>query len=223
LARAVAAQRPGLDVRSAFLEHAGPRPSSVLVDFSRLGHRSAVVVPLLLTAAYHGRVDLPAVLDRARLDGLRLAVSVTDVLGPVGDVVPPLLLAGLRRQLPAVAFDGVVLAAAGTRDDLARHSVDLAASALGASLGVPCRAGFASGSPVTGAVAVSSLRSAGCSRIAVAAYFLAPGRLYDTVMASALSAGALSPAPPLGSNLDLARLVVSRVAAVTSSALDLAA
>ncbi|UWP83794.1 sirohydrochlorin chelatase [Dactylosporangium fulvum] len=217
LARAVAAQRPGLDVRSAFLDHAGPRPDEVLFAFSRSGHRSAVVVPLLLTAAYHGRVDLPAVLDRARSDGLRLDVSVTDVLGPVAGAVSPLLLASLRRALPAgLQHDGIALVAAGTRDDLARHTVDQAASALGATLGVPCQAGFASGSPVTGAVAVSRLREAGCSRIAIASYFLAPGRLHDMAVSSALSAGALAPAaPPLGSNLDLARLVVARIAAVS--------
>jgi sirohydrochlorin ferrochelatase len=224
LARAVAAQRPGLDVRSSYLDHAGPRPDAVLFDFARLGHRSAVVVPLLLTAAYHGRIDIPAGLDRARAAGLRLRLSTTDVLGPVGGVVHPRLLAGLRRQLPPLDFDGVVLAAAGTRDDLARHTVDVAAHALGASLRVPCHSAFASGSPVTGAAAVASLRAQGCTRIAVASYFMATGRLHDTVVASALGAGALAPvAPPLGSNLDLARLVVSRIAAASPSVLERAA
>lgn len=212
LTRAVAAQRPGLDVRCAFLDHAGPRPGEQLFAFAALGHRAAVVVPLLLTAAYHGRVDLPAVLDRARADGLDMDVSATDVLGPVAGEVPPLLLSALRRFLPPVRYDGVVLAAAGTRDDLARRSVDAAASALGAELGVPCQAAYASGSPVTGAVAVTALRERGCERIAVSSYFLAPGRLHDAVVASALSAGAQSPvAPPLGANLDLARLVMTRI------------
>ncbi|WP_432835427.1 sirohydrochlorin chelatase [Dactylosporangium sp. CA-092794] len=215
LARAVAAQRPGLDVRCAFLDHAGPRPGEQLFACSALGHSAAVVVPLLLTSAYHGRVDLPAVLDRARADGLRMPVTTTEVLGPTPTGgVPPLLLAALRRLLPRIRYDAVVLAAAGTRDDLARHSVDVAAGALGASLGVPCHAAYASGSPVTGAVAVEALRARGCSRIAVSSYFLAPGRLHDHVVSSALLAGALAPvAPPLGSNLDLARLVMSRIGA----------
>ncbi|MEV6930437.1 CbiX/SirB N-terminal domain-containing protein [Dactylosporangium sp. NPDC051485] len=209
LTRAVAAQRPGLDVRCAFLDHAGPRPGEQLFAFERLGHRAAVVVPLLLTAAYHGRVDLPAVLDRAYADGLTMDVSTTDVLGAGA---PALLLSALRRLLPAVRYDGVALVAAGTRDDLARHSVDVAAGALGASLGVPCHAAYASGSPVTGAVAVEALRARGCRRIAISSYFLAPGRLHDIAIASALSAGALAPAaPPLGGNLDVARLVMSRI------------
>ena len=61
LVRAVAAARPGLDVRPAYLDHAGPRPADVLAAMAGLGHERAAVVPLLLTAAYHGRVDLPAV------------------------------------------------------------------------------------------------------------------------------------------------------------------
>jgi sirohydrochlorin ferrochelatase len=205
--------RPGLDVRVSFLDHAGPRPGSVLHAFEALGHRSAVVVPLLLTSAYHGRVDVPAVLAAARADGLRLDVTLTDVLGPVAGCVPPLLLSALRRRLLAVpAYDAVVLAAAGTRDDAARSTVDLVAAELGRSLGLPCRAAFGSGSPVTGAVAVEALRASGAERIAVAAYFLACGRLYDTVTTSARSAGALDPmAEPLGNALDLARLVLERV------------
>ncbi|MFF5118518.1 sirohydrochlorin chelatase [Dactylosporangium aurantiacum] len=224
LARAVAAQRPGLDVRTAYLDHAGPRPDAVLHDMQRLGHRSAVVVPLLLTSAFHGRVDLPAVIARAYADGLTMRVVTTDVLGPVGGVVHPLLVAGLRRQLPAVAPDGVVMVAAGTRDDLARRTVDLAAAALGQQLGLPCRAAFASGSPVTGAVAVAALRAQGCARVAIASYFLATGRLHEAAVASAVSAGALAPAAePLGRALDLARLVVARVAAVSPETVDLAA
>ncbi|MEU7870692.1 CbiX/SirB N-terminal domain-containing protein [Dactylosporangium sp. NPDC049140] len=211
LTRAVAAQRPGLDVRCAFLDHAGPRPGEQLAAFAALGHRAATVVPLLLTNAFHGRFDLPAVLRRARAEGLDLDVSTTEVLGAGA---PPLLLSALRRLLPPVAYDGVVLAAAGTRDDLARHSVDVAAAALGASLGVPCAAAYASASPVTGAAAVAALRARGCERIAVSSYFLAPGKLHDLVVGSALAAGALAPvAAPLCANLDVARLVVARIGA----------
>lgn len=224
LARAVAAQRPGLDVRTSYLDHAGPRPDEVLLDMQRLGHRSAVVVPLLLTSAFHGRVDLPAVIDRAHSSGLSLRVRTTDVLGPVGGLVHPLLVAALRRQLPAVDADGVVMLAAGTRDDLARHTVDLAATELGRQLGLPCRAAFASGSPVTGAVAVSALRAQGCAAVVISSYFLATGRLHEAAVASAVSAGALAPAaPPLGRALDLARLVIARIGRVSAPTADLAA
>ena len=95
------------------------------------GHRRAILVPLLLTAAYHGRVDIPAAVAAARTAGLRMPVRMTDVLGPAAAVTVPLLLAALRRRLAdgrpgpgtgtAVAgWTGVVLAAAGTRDAGAR-------------------------------------------------------------------------------------------------------
>ena len=223
LTRAVAAARPGLDVRASFLDHAGPRPARVLFDLAARGYRSAVVVPLLLTAAYHGRVDLPAVLAEARAAGLGMRTATTDVLGPVGGVVHPHLLAGLRTRLlqTRLDYDGVALVAAGTRDASARATVEFAAAELGRALGVPCRAGFASGSSGTAAVTVEALRGQGCARVAVATYFLACGRLYDAAVASARSAGALTPAAaPLGDAMDLARLVLDRVDQVAASALE---
>jgi len=90
LARAVGGE-------AAFLDHAGPRLAEVLA-----GHRSAVVVPLLLTSAYHGRVDIPAALA-----GLDTEVALADVLGPVGGVVPPELLDALVERLPGPC-DGLV-------------------------------------------------------------------------------------------------------------------
>ena len=109
LARAVRAARPGLTVRPAFLDHAGPRPQRVLRQAAEAGAPRAVVVPLLLTAAYHGRVDLPGALAQARTEGLAVPVLRSDVLGPVGGRVPPLLLAALRRRLDeaVVKYRGV--------------------------------------------------------------------------------------------------------------------
>jgi sirohydrochlorin ferrochelatase len=211
LARAVRRLTPGTDVRVAFLDHAGPRPGAVLFDLEARGHRAVTVVPLLLTSAYHGRVDVPAAIAAARADGLAIDVTPADVLGP-----DPLVLAGVRRRLDqAVAgFDGIVLVAAGTRDPEARSTVDAAAADLAAFYRVPARAAFGSASPVTGAVAVEALRTDGCRRIAVASYFLACGRLYDTATASAIGAGALAPAArPLGDVAELAHLVLARAAA----------
>jgi sirohydrochlorin ferrochelatase len=213
LTRAVAAARPGLDVRAAYLDFTSPEPRQVLGALQDAGHATATVVPLLLTEAYHGQVDIPAVLERARAEGLRAQISVTDVLGPVDGRVHPALLAGLRRRLAElrVEYDALVLAAAGTRDAVARGSVGQAAGALGALLGVPCAPAYASASGPTGADAVRQLRREGAHRVAVAAYFLAPGRLYETVAASAREAGAVAVAAPLGSAPEIARLILDRV------------
>jgi sirohydrochlorin ferrochelatase len=206
-----------------YLDHAGPRPADVLCELERAGHRSAVLVPLLLTAAYHGRVDIPAAVAAARMAGLRMDVTVTDVLGPVGGTVPVELLAGVRRQLPAARADAIVLGAAGTRDATARATVDLVAARLGAALGVPSRAAYASASGPTAGEMVTALRAAGARRVVMASYFLAPGRLYDAAATSALAAGAVAVAPPLGAALDVVRLVRRRIAEATAVRVPVAA
>jgi sirohydrochlorin ferrochelatase len=219
LARAVARAHPRWEVHATYLDHAGPRPLDVLAGLSARGHRRAVLVPLLLTAAYHGRVDVPAVAVAARAAGLPIALTIGDVLGPVS----PLLVAGLIRRLPRAGLDAVVLVAAGTRDAAARSTVEEAATALGARLRLPSAVAYASAAPPTAAVAVSALRAAGASRVGVAAYFLAPGRLYDAAVESALSAGGVAAAPPLGHAPELVRLIGMRVDEALASGLATAA
>ncbi|WP_249714033.1 sirohydrochlorin chelatase [Rhizomonospora bruguierae] len=212
LVRAVAAARPGLDVRASYLDHTVPRPEAVLAAVERAGAPRATLVPLLLTSAFHGRVDIPRSLADARAGGLRLPVHLADVLGPVGGAVPAHLVAALRRRVAALntPYDSVVLAAAGTRDAAARRTVAQVATALGEALDVPCEVAYASASAPTGAEAVEALRARGARRVVAAAYFLAPGRLYATVMGSARSAGALACAEPLTDARELAALVLAR-------------
>jgi sirohydrochlorin ferrochelatase len=170
-------------------------------------------VPLLLTKAFHGRVDIPAVLDSAA--DLPVSVTLAEVLGPVASFpapeFPSLLLDGLVRRLPTASLDAVVLAAAGTRDPAARATVEWAADALSARLGLPCAASYASAAPPLPGAAVDLLRASGARRIGVAAYFLAPGYLYDLAVRSAREAGAVAVAEPLSDAPELARLVAARV------------
>ncbi|MEQ4303364.1 CbiX/SirB N-terminal domain-containing protein [Plantactinospora sp. B6F1] len=235
LARAVAAARPGLLVRASYLDHGPPRPGAVLAELEAAGHRRAVLVPLLLTAAYHGRVDIPAAVGAAREAGLRMPVRTAEVLGPTapglgptapGVVDPRLLTALLRRLAEAVGparrggavealrdagVDGLVLAAAGTRDAAARGTVVQVAEALGRVTGLPARVGYASAAPPTAGTAVGALREAGARRVAVATYFLAPGRLCEAALASAGEAGAVALAAPLGDVPELVQLVLGRL------------
>ncbi|MEU8189408.1 sirohydrochlorin chelatase, partial [Micromonospora carbonacea] len=125
LARAVAAARPGVAVSASWLDHTDPGPTEALRSLAAAGHPRAVLVPLLLTAAYHRRVDVPAAVAAARESGPPIDVRVSDVLGPADGVVDGALLAGLRRRLAEAdpgRFDALVLAAAGTRDPRARGS-----------------------------------------------------------------------------------------------------
>ena len=208
LARAVAEAHQEWEVHASYLDHAGTRPLEVLTWLSLSGHPAAVLVPLLLTSAYHGRVDVPAVVEAAREAGLHLDIALADVLGPASR----LLVEGLIRRLPSTELDAVVLAAAGTRDAAARKTVEATAAALGARLGLPCTAAYASAASPTAAQAVAALD---VSRVGVASYFLAPGLLYDNAMESARSAGAVATAPPLGDAPELVELIAGRVAAAS--------
>ncbi|WP_320066586.1 sirohydrochlorin chelatase [Micromonospora sp. RTGN7] len=221
LARAVAAARPGGLVSASWLDHTDPGPTAALRSLAVAGHPRAVLVPLLLTAAYHRRVDIPAAVAAARRAGPPIDVRVCDVLGPAGGVVDAGLLAGLRRRLAEVVpgrFDALVLAAAGTRDARARASVGRVAGALGAELGMPCRVSYASAAPPAVGAAVARLRAAGARRVAVSAYFLAPGLFHDAVVAGAREAGAVAVSGPLTDAPELAALVLRRVDAATAAA-----
>jgi sirohydrochlorin ferrochelatase len=206
LARAVGRAHPTWAVRPAFLDHAGPRPLDAL---AALPVRRAVVAPLLLTSAYHGRVDIPAVLAEAA--ALPMSVSPAEVLGPSEASVPPQLIEGLVRRLPETELDAVVLAAAGTRDAAARSTVEDVANALSARLRLPCTVAYASAATPAPGEAVERLRAAGARSVGMAAYFLAPGLLYDNAVRSARAAGAVAVAAPLGDAPDMVRLVTARV------------
>ena len=150
LARAVGAARPDARVATAFLDFEAPGLAAALSREAAHGHRAATVVPLLLTAAYHGRVDVPGEIEKA--SGRGLSIGLAPVLGPVGGarsdrVALELVVRALGRRLREAyqaPLGGLVLAAAGSRDLSALGTVDLVAAALGQALGVPCVAGYAS-------------------------------------------------------------------------------
>ena len=81
---------PGL--RIAYLGHAAPSVPQVMRTFGP--DMRVRVLPLLLTAAYHSKTDLPRVLART---GVRVAYG--NPLGP-----HPLLLRALERRLPETAL-----------------------------------------------------------------------------------------------------------------------
>ena len=126
--RAAGRDLAGLDIRAAFLDHCAPSLPQVLGALgSVVGAAECVVVPLLLTAAYHSKTDIPARLAEARAASGWLAPRYAATLGP-----HPLLVTALERRL-AEADPGlrasdrqatsVVLAAAGSSDPRANAVV----------------------------------------------------------------------------------------------------
>jgi sirohydrochlorin ferrochelatase len=206
-------------VTAAFLDFDTPSVTDALHQHAGA---APIVVPLLLTSAYHGRVDLPGVV---RDSGV--AAEITDVLGPAHREERPdqRLVTGLARRVSELecAYDGLVLIAAGTSHAEARSTVDSVAGALSTVFDVPCRVGYASASSPTGAGAAAAVRALGAVRIAAASYFLAAGRLYDAAAASALQGGVTGVAAPLGDAQELAEVVVDRARGVVDRSQPVAA
>jgi sirohydrochlorin ferrochelatase len=210
--RAAAAGRGlgGLDVHAAYLGHAAPSPGQVL---GALPAGPVVVLPLLLTDAFHSKSDLPAVLRAAsgRSRGT-LRISYGDPLGP-----DPLLIGALERRLAEAGVPAgdpetsVVLAAAGSSDQEARAAIAGLARRWRALRGwrdvVP---GYASAAGPTPGAAIAALRTGGARRVVVASYLIAPGRFAGQIRQQALAAGATAVSGVLGAAPELACLVLSR-------------
>jgi sirohydrochlorin ferrochelatase len=219
----VRTRAPGLDVRTAFLDLSAPRLPDVLAALYGDGHRDVVVVPLLLGKAFHARIDLPSVVAETTARLPRLSVSVAGVLGPdprlASTALRRLSAAGVAVGDPSV---GVVLAAAGSSHRPANAAVSTVAGSW-ASLGFAgVEAAFASAAAPDVPAAVAALRSRGARRIAVASWFLAPGRLPDrgAALARAADPGAAI-AAPLGADPAIAELVLDRYAAAAAETASL--
>ena len=222
---AVAAERAAArgvnlpEVRTAYLGHAAPSLPQVMGAVERA---SVTVLPLLLTAAYHSKTDIPRVLARLSCEFPRLRVSYGATLGP-----HPLLLSALERRLAEAdplghagladparrAQTGVVLAAAGSTDPEANATITSLAAQWQARAGwFAVRPASAAAGPLvqTPAEAVTRLLRAGARRVLVATYLLAPGWFADRIRASALAAGAAAVAPALGALPEVAEVFLDR-------------
>jgi len=178
VAERVRALAPQVDVRVGFLEHGPPGVADV-------AEPGAVAVPLLLSAGYHVRVDLPTQAP---------GVAVSDAVGP-----DPRLAAALAQRLREAGYGGgpVTLAAAGSSDPRALDDVHDAATQLAQELGAPVSAAF---------VSAGQPRLADVQPVAVSTYLLAPGLFADKVAAC----GARVVAAPLGAHPALAEIVLDR-------------
>ena len=178
IAAGVRGLAPHLDVRVGYLEHGPPHVTDVVEP-------GAVVVPLLLTAGYHVRVDLPA---------QAADVVITGAVGP-----DPRIAGALTQRLREAGYAGgpVTLAAAGSADQRALDDVTQAASQLADVLGEPVAAAYVSaGQPRLEDVAPQ----------AVSTYLLAPGLFADKVG----ECGASVTAEPLGAHPVLAEIALDR-------------
>ncbi|WCN01177.1 sirohydrochlorin chelatase [Streptomyces sp. M92] len=196
----VRALRPALPVHLGHIELNAPLLPDTL---AALGHREAVLVPLLLSRGHHVKRDIPEMAEASP--------AHTRVAAPLGP--HPLLVDALHDNLLEAGWPlhaprdaAVVLAAAGSRDPDSRTDTDRTASLLSARLGVPVLPAYASAAAPTVPQAVRTLTARGYRDVAVASYFTAPGRFAtESTTAAPWIASA-----PLGTHPAMAHLLLHR-------------
>jgi sirohydrochlorin ferrochelatase len=210
----VRVMRPDLRIEPAFLDLSKPSFTAVVDKLVREGYDEIVVVPLLLTEAFHAKVDVPEAIAEATARHPGVKIRGTRVLG-----LEPVLLEVLDKRLRTALkdarvreLDALVLAAAGSSDALANQAVARLARLWGAKHKLPTVAAFASAAPPATGEAVRQFRAEGRRHIAVGSLFLAPGRLPDRAAELALEAGAVAVSEPLGADPEVARTILARYA-----------
>jgi len=201
LVDAVARRLPDVTVR---LGHVDVQQPDVAASLEAIPDDTPVViVPLLLSAGYHVRVDL--IEQSAGRDD----VVIAPALGP-----DPRLVEALVTRLGPVAPGGsdetLVLAVAGSSDERANEDCREIGRMLGARLDRDVTVGFLAAADPRLDVAVADA-AAHAGRVVVADYLLAPGYFHD--LAVRLAAGAPVAPPILGDDeppASIVELVVDR-------------
>lgn len=192
---------------AAFLDFDSPSAEGLLGSLAAAGHERVTVVPLLLTDAYHRRVDIPRVVRHVLRD-TGMECAVTQTVGGAG------LIPALVRTLPRPC-DAVVLAAAGSRSRDALTLVEAVASQVSVATGLPCRPAYAAAASPTVPEAIEELRRRGAESVVVVSYFIAPGRLHDRIGEQAREAGC-PVGPVLGACSELVSTVIDRYSSAVS-------
>ncbi|MGO4491389.1 sirohydrochlorin chelatase [Arthrobacter sp. 2YAF22_2] len=214
----LAALRPDLDVREAYVDVQDPDLTAVVAGLQ--AGESAVVVPLLLSVGYHVKVDI------ARAVNGRPGTLAAAPLGP-----DPRLAALLDQRLRKAGVndnDAVILAGAGSSDATAAENVEELAGQLRALRSNRIVAAYGASAKPSVPEAVAMLRaeaaggagagrSAGAvdlgGRVVIASYLLAPGFFHDELA----KAGADLVTAPLLPSPVLAEIALARYDAAVAA------
>jgi sirohydrochlorin ferrochelatase len=201
VAEQIRRQRPALDVRPAFCEQTSPNLRDVLARSP-----DAVVTPLLLASAYHARVDIPEMIAVSGADARQ-----ADVLGEDERLLrvmhQRLAETGVSQDDPEI---GVLVVAVGSSWDAVNVRTASVARALAAeSRWAGAATAFATGPRPSVETAAQRLRRRGATRLVIAPWFLAHGRITDRV-ANFARANGIAMAEPLGAHPLVAQTVLDR-------------
>lgn len=205
LAALVRRLAPGRPVHTAYLDHHRPDPGAA----ARSAPHGAVVVPVLLTPAYHARVDVPDAVARMR------AVTGADYRATTSLGPDPLLVrasrelvAGSESPRPGSA---VILYAAGSSDSAAVATIRETVEAGGPVPGWgPWVVAALDGGADLREVVERLRATAGVRRVVVAAFTVAEGVLRDRMAGNAREVGLELVPGALSHTRALAELVLRR-------------
>ncbi|MFI6264902.1 uroporphyrinogen-III C-methyltransferase [Micromonospora sp. NPDC051006] len=207
-------------VEGGFIELSRPPLTDAVGALVERGHRRLVALPLVLTAAGHGKGDIPAALAREQARHPGLSYAYGRPLGP-----HPLLHEVLEQRIDAALGGGdradtwVALIGRGSTDPDANAEVAKVARLLWEGRGYAgVEPGFVSLAEPSVPAVLERLRRLGARRVVVAPYFLFAGVLPDRITAQAAAYAAAHPevdvrvAELIGDCDPLADLVLERYA-----------
>ncbi|MBU4464232.1 MAG: cobalamin biosynthesis protein CbiX [Actinobacteria bacterium] len=193
LVEAVATRLPAVTVRLGHVDVQQPDVAASLAAIDP--DRPVVIVPLLLSAGYHVRIDL------REQTAHRPGVTITGALGPDPRLAD--LLAARLAELHPDAAAPVVLAVAGSSDERANDDCRSVGAMLAERLGREVSVGFLAAADPRLDVAVATARGGGIP--IVANYLLAPG--YFQTLAQRLAGDSRVARPLLDADEPAASLV----------------
>ena len=210
LARRVG-HRLGAFVAQATLDLDRPRLDGAIAYLESKGIRDLVVVPMLLTTAYHATSDVPMFAAATQASHPHTHILMANPMG-----ADPHLLDGLDAVLKTAGHrpdpqTAVVLASAGSSYAAARsRHAALALQWRTHGWGASAIA-FASGTGPRVEDAVADLRSSGYEKICVAPFLIAPGVMSQRIAAAARNSGAVAVTGTLHSTDAAMEVVLRRV------------
>jgi len=196
----------------AFLDHHGPTVREAAINLVHAGAKRIVVVPALLSRAFHASHDVPVAIADA---GITVPVAVADPLGPDAGLFT-IIYAHLMDDPPRVDLAGattewtIVVASAGASDERSRAQFIEAVNDWAPGLsGVEAVPAFIAGGDPDVVEATRRLRAEGRS-VVLAPFLLADGALYQRARAQATANGTVEVLPPLGAADAVVAILVAR-------------
>lgn len=176
-----AGELPAVD--GGFIELSRPAVAEAMSRMTAQGFLEVAAVPLVLSAAGHGKGDIPAALARERIRHAGLSYRYGRPLGP-HPALQDMLEDRIEVALAGAARDGthIVLAGRGSTDPDANADVAKVARLLWEGRGyADVELSFISLAEPSVPAALAKAAKLGARRIVVAPYFLFPGVLPDRV------------------------------------------